>query len=76
MKKVEDKRSAHQPDDPILIEQARGGNRVLQGYGQQFTYKDGFQTRDREMISGFFQILAKSYDEAMEIAKTCPHLKI
>ncbi len=50
-------------------------SRVLQGHGQQFTFKDGFQTRDREMISGFFQILAKSYDEAMEIAKTCPHLK-
>lgn len=50
-------------------------SRVLEGHGQQFTFHDGYQTRDREMISGFFQILAKSYEDAMEIAKTCPHLK-
>ena len=49
--------------------------RVLSGVQQSFVLKEDFQTRENEMISGFFHIQAKSYDQAIEIAKQCPHLK-
>jgi len=49
--------------------------RVMSGSNQQFVMNEGFQTRENELISGFFHIRAESYDQAVDIAKSCPHLK-
>ncbi len=36
---------------------------------------DGPYSETKEIIGGFFQLKADSYDEAVAIAKTCPHVK-
>lgn len=36
---------------------------------------DGPFAEAKEVLGGFFMIEASSYDQAVEIAKTCPHLK-
>lgn len=35
---------------------------------------DGPFAESKEIVSGFFMITAQDYDEAVAIAKTCPHL--
>lgn len=36
---------------------------------------DGPFTETKEAIGGYYQLEAKNYEEAVELAKTCPHLK-
>lgn len=36
---------------------------------------DGPYSETKEVLSGFFQVEASGYEEAAEIAKTCPHLE-
>jgi hypothetical protein len=56
----------------------RGGNelqptgRVLRPNGQGIA--DGPYTETKESVGGYFVIEAASYDEAVEVAKGCPHL--
>ena len=48
---------------------------VLRGSGESFAVTDGPHAEAKEVIGGLFEIEAKSYDEAVEFAKDCPHLK-
>ena len=47
--------------------------RVVDG---RATVTDGPFTETKEIIGGYFLIDCESRDEAVEIAKTCPHAKV
>ena len=51
------------------------GGRHLVAKGKEILVTDGPFAEAKEVLGGYFAIEAKSYDEAVEIAKTCPHLK-
>jgi hypothetical protein len=51
------------------------GGRSLDGWGSEFSVTDGPWAEAKEVIGGFFHINAASYDEAVELSKSCPHLK-
>jgi hypothetical protein len=51
------------------------GGRDLKGWGKQFSVTDGPWAEAKEVIGGFFQIKAADYEEAINLSKTCPHLK-
>ncbi len=51
------------------------GGRHLTGSGADFKVVDGPFAEAAEVIGGYFTVQAKDYDEAIEIAKGCPHLK-
>lgn len=53
---------------------ADGSGKFLQGKGNALSIADGPFTEAKEVVSGYFTIQAKSYDEALAVAKTCPHL--
>lgn len=59
-----------------------GGNKLKDEGGKHLTMPngslrvtDGPFTESKEIIGGYFTISANDYDEAVEIAGTCPHLK-
>ena len=47
--------------------------RVVSPRGGKLTVTDGPFSETKEVIGGYFAIRAESYDEAVEIAKGCPH---
>ena len=49
--------------------------RVLAGSGASLSVTDGPLAEAKEVIGGFFHIEADSYDDAVELASDCPHLK-
>lgn len=49
------------------------GGRLLTNDGQQVIVRDGPYAEVREVVSGYFLIEAADYDEAVAIARTCPH---
>lgn len=51
-----------------------GGKSVRREHGA-LVVVDGPYAEAREVISGYFVISAASYDEAVDIAKTCPHVE-
>jgi len=58
-----------------------GGNKLRDDGGRMLTINDGsLRVTDgpfaeaKEIIGGYFLISADNYDEAVEIAGTCPHL--
>lgn len=51
------------------------GGKHLNGFGSEFRVTDGPFTEAKEVIGGTFTINASSYDEAVELARGCPHLK-
>jgi hypothetical protein len=51
------------------------GGRHLVGTDGDFRVTDGPFAEAKEVIGGYFTISAKDYDEAVDISKTCPHLK-
>jgi len=51
------------------------GGRQLKGFNGDFRVTDGPYAEAKEVIGGFFSVTAATYDEAVEISKTCPHLK-
>jgi hypothetical protein len=51
------------------------GGRHLVANGKQILVTDGPFAEAKEVLGGYFLVEARSYDEAVEIAKTCPHLK-
>lgn len=53
-------------------EELKRGGRTLSLKNQQVV--DGPFTETKETIGGFFLIEAENLDEAMEIARECPHL--
>lgn len=52
-----------------------GVGRVLRRHGGQHTISDGPYTESKEVIGGLFEIVADSYEQAVEIALQCPHLE-
>jgi hypothetical protein len=44
------------------------------GSSSEVTVAEGPYTEAREIIGGLFQIRAADYDEAVAIARTCPHM--
>lgn len=51
------------------------GGRVIKRKGEKITVTDGPFAEAKEVMGGVFIIKARSYDEAVEIAKTSPHVK-
>jgi len=49
--------------------------RVLRPGKPRFSVTDGPYTESKEIVGGFFTVLAADYDEACTIAADCPHLK-
>lgn len=51
------------------------GGRHLRRNGAGVTVADGPYSETKEVLSGFFVIEAADYEEAAEIARTCPHME-
>lgn len=51
------------------------GGRHLRAENGAIRVTDGPYTEVKEALGGYFAIKAENYDEAVEISKTCPHLK-
>ena len=49
--------------------------RLLPGTGRDFAVTVLPLPETKEVVGGFYHIRARDYDEAVEIARTCPHLK-
>lgn len=56
-------------------EKLKDGGSLLHSENQQLQIADASQNDTFGPLSGYFLIEAESYDEALKIAKTCPHLK-
>jgi hypothetical protein len=59
----------------------RGGEKLTDDGGRHMRTKDGKvsvtdgpYSESQEILGGFFMIEAADYEEAVEIARTCPHL--
>ncbi len=52
-----------------------GAGRVLRRVNGQPSISDGPYTESKEVIGGLFEIVADNYDQAVEIARECPHLE-
>ena len=50
------------------------GGRRLRIQGDQVSITDGPYSEAAEVLGGYFTIEAANYDEAVAIARTCPHL--
>ena len=50
------------------------GGRRLRIQGDQVSVTDGPYSEAAEVLGGYFTIEAANYDEAVAIARTCPHL--
>jgi hypothetical protein len=53
---------------------ANDGGRRLRIQGNQVSVTDGPYSEATEVLGGYFTIEAANYDEAVAIARTCPHL--
>ena len=51
------------------------GGRHLEKRGSEILVTDGPFAEAKEVLGGYFIVNAASYDEAVEIAKTSPHLR-
>ncbi|MGD9588953.1 MAG: YciI family protein [Pyrinomonadaceae bacterium] len=51
------------------------GGKHLAGANGSMRVTDGPYTEAKEVIGGFFMISAANYDEAVDTASGCPHLK-
>ncbi len=49
--------------------------RLLSGDSSRLSVTDGPLTETKEVIGGFYQIEAADYDEAVQVASACPHLR-
>ena len=49
--------------------------KVLRPSGAAATVTDGPFAESKELIGGYFCIVAPNYDAAVALARTCPHLK-
>ena len=54
---------------------ADGTGRVLRRSGSALRVSDGPFVEAKEVLGGFFEIAADSYEGAQLIASTCPHLE-
>jgi hypothetical protein len=51
------------------------GGRVLRLEGGKPKVTDGPYSETKEVIGGYFVVQAKSYEDAVEIARSCPHAR-
>jgi hypothetical protein len=51
------------------------GGKVLKKKGAGAAVTDGPFAESKEVLGGYFLIEAPSYDAAVEVAKSCPHMK-
>ncbi len=51
------------------------GGKVITGKGPKAVVTDGPFAETKEVLGGYFIINAASYDEAVAIARSCPHSK-
>jgi len=51
-----------------------GEGQVLRKNGGKPSVTDGPYVEAKEVMGGFFVIEADSYEQAVEVAKTCPHM--
>jgi hypothetical protein len=51
------------------------GGRVVTGNGSAVAVKDGPYSETKEVVGGYWLLEAASYDEAVALAKTSPHLR-
>jgi hypothetical protein len=51
-----------------------GAGRVMRRTNGKVMVTDGPFTEGKEVLGGYFTIEAESYDKAIEIANSCPHL--
>jgi hypothetical protein len=49
--------------------------KVLRNTGGRIVVTDGPYAETKEVVGGYFAIIAKDYAEACEVARDCPHLK-
>jgi hypothetical protein len=52
------------------------GGRQMRSAGGEVSVTDGPYSEAHEVLGGFFMIQAADYDEAVEIARSCPHLEL
>lgn len=52
-----------------------GTGRVLKSAGGRIRVTDGPYAETKEVLGGLFRIQADSYDQAVEVARSCPHLE-
>ncbi len=50
------------------------GGKVLSGSNAEPRVIDGPYSETKEIVGGYFTVRAADYDEAVEIARECPHL--
>jgi hypothetical protein len=50
------------------------GGRHLRTHDGKVSVTDGPFSESQEILGGFFMIEASDYEEAVELARTCPHL--
>jgi hypothetical protein len=51
-----------------------GTARVMAGEGPRLRVTDGPYAETKDVVAGFFILKAETYDEAVDLAKDCPHL--
>lgn len=49
--------------------------RVMRGGNGQVRVTDGPYSETKEVLAGYYILTAGSYDEALELARDCPHLE-
>lgn len=49
--------------------------RVLRPSGKSVSVTDGPYAEGKEIVGGYFMVVASDYDEACKLAGECPHLK-
>jgi hypothetical protein len=54
---------------------AEHGGKTLRGSAGKLIITDGPFAEAKEVLGGYFVINANSLDEAVELSKTCPHIK-
>jgi len=52
-----------------------GEGRVVRRVDDKVRVLDGPFSESKEIVGGYFTVRADSYDEALEIAESCPHLE-
>jgi hypothetical protein len=68
-------------EDLVRRDKMRGGEKLTDEGGRHLRVQsgrvsttDGPYSESHEVLGGYFLIEAANYDEAVEIARTCPHL--
>ena len=59
----------------VVNKLADDAGRVLRSSAGKPRVTDGPYSETKEVLGGYFQIEAASYDEAVKLAMTCPHME-